>query len=89
MKIQLSEKVYLESDSMQFIIRKYTGHIDEKTQKETYNNLGYFSNFKSALKHIIKMDLLESLKLHDIDDLIKQINEIEKKIDNAILNVKP
>jgi hypothetical protein len=89
MKIQLSEKVFLESDSMQFIIRKYTGHIDEKTQKETYTNLGYFSSFKSALKHIIKMDLLEGLKLHDIDDLIKQINLIEKKIDNAMLQVKP
>jgi hypothetical protein len=88
MKIKLSEKVFLESDSMQFIIRKYTGQIDEKTQKETYNNLGYFSSFKSALKHIIKMDLIED----DIDsfyDVMNTYKRIEKKIDDAVLHVTP
>jgi polyhydroxyalkanoate synthesis regulator protein len=88
MKIQLSEKVFLESDSMQFIIRKYTGRIDEKTQQETYTNLGYFSNFKSALKHIVKMDLLES-DLESFVDVQDRLNAIEKKIDKAILDVKP
>jgi hypothetical protein len=88
MKIQLSEKVFLESDSMQFIIRKYTGHIDEKTQKETYTNLGYFSNFKSALKHIVKMDLLAS-KTVSFTNVLQELTIIEKKIDNAILEVKP
>jgi hypothetical protein len=87
MKIQLSEKVFLESDSMQFIIRKYTGRIDDKGN-ETAVNLGYFSSFKSALKHIIKMDLLncDAKELYDISD---ELITIEKKIDNIITEVRP
>lgn len=89
MKIKLSDKVFLESDSMQFIIRKYTGHIDEKTQKETYNNLSYFSNFKSALKHIIKMDLLDDSNLLNLLDIRWKLDQIEKKIDEVVSEVRP
>jgi hypothetical protein len=88
MKIQLSEKVFLESDSMQFIIKKYTGNIDPKTEKETSVNLGYFSNFKSALKFILKMDLL-SYEITSFSDVIKVVEGVEKKIDNILAEVKP
>lgn len=64
MKVLIEGDLYLESDTMQFIIKEYTGavSVDKKTGKETeiYNTHGYFTSIESACKYLVKMKLMQS-----------------------------
>lgn len=81
MKAQIEGNLYLESDSMQFIIKDYTGavNVDKKTGKETetYNTLGYFSSIESACKFLIKMKLMQS-SAANLQELLQDFNRINQ-----------
>lgn len=82
MKISLGNNMFIESDSMQFMIKKYTGAVD-KEGKEIGTSLGYFSNLNAALKGLIKIRLLASTAT-SIKELQEDLNRIEKEIDELI-----
>lgn len=83
MKIQVEEKLFIESDDLQFIIKKYSGNFDKKTEKETYKTLGYFSTLKQAVKHLIKLQCMEST-VTTFQQLFDELDRIENKFDNLI-----
>ena len=83
MKIQVEDKLFIESDDMQFIIKQYSGKFDKKTEKETYKVLGYFSTLKQAVKHLIKLQCMEST-VNTFQQLFDELDRIENKFDNII-----
>jgi hypothetical protein len=83
MKIQVEDKLFIESDDMQFIIKKYSGNFDKKTEKETYKVLGYFSTLKQAVKHLIKLQCMEST-VTTFQQLFDELDRIENKLDGLI-----
>lgn len=83
MKIQVEDKLFVESDDMQFMVKKYSGNFDKKTGNETYKVLGYFSTLKQAVKHLIKLQCMEST-VETFQQLFDELDRIENKIDSII-----
>lgn len=83
MKVQIEGNIYLESDSMQFILKEYTGavSVDKNTGKETevYNTIGYFTNVQSALMRLLRMKLMSST-VGTLDALLIDMKRIEYEI---------
>ena len=85
MKVQIENNLYLESDSMQFIVKEYyrkknkdgeeTDDIGEKTH-------GYFPNVEFALKHYLKMKIMESTAT-TLGELLGDIRRIREYIEST------
>lgn len=73
--------LFLESDSMQFILREYREQRLDKHGKETQTvlNVGYFTNIVSALNHVIKMKVMQSTA-QTLTELREDIQRIESDI---------
>ena len=86
MKVQIENNLYLESDSMQFIVKEYTGNFttDKKTGKEIeqYKTHGYFPNVEFALKHYLKMKVMESTA-QTLGELLQDIRRIREYIEST------
>lgn len=82
MKIAVGNNTFIESDSRQFIIKKYTGAID-KEGNEISTSLGYYNTLGRAIKGLVKTKLLES-EATTIKELLETLNRIEKEIDELI-----
>ena len=80
MKILVDENTYLESDENQFILKKYTGKFDKKTEKEIFKVLAYCNTLNGALKHLKKIMILES-DAETFQELLQHIKKIDEKID--------
>lgn len=86
MKIQVEDKLFIESDGMQFILKEYSGKTttDKKGNEiEVYKTLGYFSSLKHVVRYLIKKDCLEST-VTTFSQLFNELNRIEKKYDNLL-----
>jgi hypothetical protein len=79
MKVQVEDKLYIESDERQFILKQYTGKFD-KNGSELFKPLGYFGTVNQALKHLVKLNIMKS-NVKTIGELIEEVERIEKKID--------
>jgi hypothetical protein len=82
MKIQIEEKLFIESDDMQFIVKRYSGNFD-KNDKETYKVLGYFGSLKQAVKFLIKKDCMAST-VTTFQQMFVELERIEDKYDKLI-----
>jgi hypothetical protein len=82
MKIHVEDKLYIESDERQFILKESTGKFDEKGN-ELYKNLGYFGTVTQALKHLMKLNIMKS-EAKKISELIVDIERIENKIETLL-----
>lgn len=82
MKISVGNGIYIESDSMQFTIKKYTGTTD-KEGKEIGQALGYYSSLNHTLKGLLKLKVLAS-NATSIKELLEEVKRIEKEIDDLI-----
>lgn len=80
MKVNIENNLYLESDSMQFILKEYNGNED-KHGNPLYKTHGYFPNIKSALKHVMKMKIMNSTASNLIE-LREDIARIESMINS-------
>lgn len=78
MKVNIENNLYLESDSMQFILKEYNGNED-KHGNPLYKTHGYFPNIKSALKHVMKMKIMNSTAANLVE-LRSDIGKIERII---------
>lgn len=79
--IDKRQKLYLESDGTQFILKKYTGKQDNKGS-DIFTTLGYFGSIDQAIKMIYHTKIHQSnatnLKelLEDHKRIIKEVKEL-------------
>lgn len=71
------QKIFIESDSMQYILRKYE---EDKEGELKARSLGYFRGLPGALKFVLNMKIKESTA-NEIKELIKELQRIEKEIE--------
>lgn len=74
---EVKGKLYLESDSLNFMIREYNGSVNEKGV-EAYKNHGYFSSVVFALNYLIEFNVKKSTAqtLTELRNDIKKIESI-------------
>lgn len=82
MKIQVEDSLFIESDGMQFILKKYSGSQD-KNGNDVYKALGYFGKLEAAMDKIIKLKLMES-NATTLKDLIQDLRRIEREVKTLI-----
>lgn len=82
MKVKIEGNVYLESDSLQFIIKEYNGNMD-KHGRELYKVHGYFSTTNSAIKYLLKMKIMASTQ-HTLEKLLIELERVEQSILSSI-----
>ena len=71
-------QLYLESDSMQFILRQYwIGKDKDGAPKESSKTLGYYPSISSVLNHAFKMRIMES-QATTIAELKKDFDELSE-----------
>ena len=81
-KGEVKGKLYLESDSMQFIIKEYTGKVSDKGV-ELYNTLGFYGSLEGAVKGLIKFRLLNSTA-ETLEQLVADVRRLKADIEKAI-----
>ena len=82
MKVQIEGNLYLESDGMQFIIKRYIGSKD-KNGNDLYNTLGYFSSLEHAIKHLIKLKVMESTA-QTLKELLEDVKRIKSDVESMV-----
>ncbi|GIP55926.1 hypothetical protein [Paenibacillus vini] len=82
MKVQIEGQLYLESDERQFVIKQYNGKVDDKG-KELFQAKGYFSSIEGAIKHLVKMKLMESTST-TLGELLREIESIKGYIESKV-----
>jgi hypothetical protein len=83
MKIQVEDKLFIESDGMQFILKKYNGQFDKKTGNELFKSLGYFATLQQAVKFLVRKKVMES-EATTVQELLHELERIEKEIETLI-----
>lgn len=71
-------KMFIESDSMQFMVNVYSGLLDSKGN-EKYKTLGYFPSVDYCLKFIVKQKVMQSTA-----ETLVQLLEDFKRIESFI-----
>jgi hypothetical protein len=82
MKIKVEDNLYIESDHLQFYIRKYNGKTDNKG-REIYNVLGYFSSLNQAIKYLVKHKVMKS-DATTVQELLDDLKRIENRINELV-----
>lgn len=82
MKVHVGDNLFIESDELQFIIRKYSGKND-KNDRPIYTNLGYFSSLSAAIQRLVKIKVMES-EATTIGELLTDLERIEREINEMI-----
>lgn len=86
MKIKIDDKTYIESDGMQFVIRKYTGktYVDKQgNEREGFNTLGYYGTIEQLMNGLIKRKILQS-KATTFKGLSEDIQKVREEITQLI-----
>lgn len=73
---EVKGKIFIESDSMQFIIKIYNGKIDGKGN-EVYDNKGFYTTPTGALRAVIRMKVHESTAT-TLKELVTDMRRIEQ-----------
>lgn len=82
MKVQIEENLYLESDGLQFILKEYSGKADN-LGRPLYKVHGYFSRPTHAVKHLIKMKVMDSTA-QTLSELCQDVLRIEQYIESKL-----
>ena len=85
MKIHIENNLYLESDGMQFVLRKYSGKkgMNRGREVDLFTTVGYFSNVASAINHIAKMKIMQS-QAETFQELLNEMKEIRNYIESTV-----
>jgi hypothetical protein len=85
MKVQIEGNLYLESDGLEFTIKKYgnpyTNNKGELIEPSTTS--GHFSNVHSAIKYLVKMKIMESTAT-DLKGLLESVEGIREYIEERV-----
>lgn len=82
MKVQIEGNFYIESDSMQFIIREYTGNLD-KHGEPTFKTIGYFPSVKDCLNRFLRLKVSQSTAT-TLTELVEDVRRIEQYIERVM-----
>lgn len=83
MKIQIKDRVYLESDEMQFVIKRYNEKPNEKTGELGSAIMGYYPKVEQALNAIVNM-LIRQSDATTFEQLVADVAEIRALIASKI-----
>ncbi|WP_371318221.1 DUF5405 family protein [Paenibacillus elgii] len=81
-KVKIENNLYIESDSLQFIIKEYTGTKNVKGA-DKYITHGYFASLGQAVKHLVKMKVDQSTAT-TLCELVQDMKRIEEYIHSKI-----
>ena len=76
-------KMFIESDSMQYMINIYSGKVNDKGVEAYTNKGGYHATLQQAVKVIMRMKINESTAT-TLSELIQDIKRIETYIESKI-----
>jgi hypothetical protein len=82
LKVHIEGNLYLESDDLQFVIKEYTGAKD-KTGRELYRALGYFTDIRSAIRFLLKKKIMQSTA-STLSELLQDVERIHRDINTRI-----
>jgi hypothetical protein len=85
MKVHIEDNIYLESDSNQYVVKKYSGRVDKKG-KPHYTVLGYYTSLKQVILGLLKLKTKES-NATNLEELRKDILRFEKEIHDKLGDV--
>lgn len=84
MKVKIDDKLYLESDEYQYILKQYTGKYSLRNEGkeneklvENYKILGYYGTVTQALDALVSREIKASTA-SDLKELRKDIQAISK-----------
>lgn len=90
MKVKIDDKLYLESDEHQYILKKYTGTYtiknkgkDDEYQTENFRVLGYFATVTGAVNKLIS-DEIKGSNATDLKELRQDIWKIKNWFENQL-----
>lgn len=82
MKIKVDENTYVESDGMQFIVKRYSGKTytnKDGKEHENYRVLGYYGTIEQLMNGLINKKTLES-KATTFKELLQEMHNIKSEI---------
>jgi hypothetical protein len=71
---KIEKDIYLESDEMNFTLKRYAGKFDDKG-REIGETLGFFSNIDSALRFMLKRKIKDSAA-KNLSELLAELQKI-------------
>ena len=83
--MDIGHKFKIESDSLNITLSKR--RVSEKTHKEYWQSIGYFSRFGNALKSLIDLEVRET-HLEDLRVVCEKQDELYKLIDSLGISSK-
>jgi hypothetical protein len=85
MKVQIEDNLYLESDGMGFMIKKYgTPYTNKKGELiEPSSTEGNYTSVQSAMRGLVKMKVMESTAT-TLNELIESVDGIKKWIQEKV-----
>lgn len=84
MKIQIDNKYQISSDSMNYILQEKKQTVSNEGEEKSYVvNVGYYSTITNALQGYKELQIRNS-DVTTIDELMKLIKELDKKIETLL-----
>jgi hypothetical protein len=80
---EVKGKMYIESDSMNYMINVYNGKFNDKGVEGYTNKSGYHTSLANVVKALVKMKIHESTA-STLSELLQDIERIESYIDSKI-----
>jgi hypothetical protein len=82
-KVQIENNFYLESDSMQFIIKEYVGRTD-KEGRDVTNTLGYFGTVQGALDYFYLKRKVKESTATNLVELLADIKALKELLNQTL-----
>lgn len=82
MRIHVEGNIYITSDKHNFIVEEETTKQDGSGKGKTIVH-GYFSDLRSAIKHLVKMKLRQSTAT-TLQELVRDVQRIEEYIHSQL-----
>jgi len=82
LKVEIEEKLFIESDGIGFQVKRYNGTFN-KEGKENSTIIGHYSNVRGCLIGILKMKTMESTATK-LTELVEEIDNQRKYIESRL-----
>lgn len=89
MRIHVERKLYIVSDTNQYILREYTGRFvkkkDSDEEEEVYKVHGYYTSIEQALRKVMQLKIHESTA-ETLGDLLQEVKGYKEYL-SSLVNV--
>lgn len=91
--VKVIDDWFLESDSYNYVLKKYTSTTQDKEGNPVMNfsNITFHNDVTSALKFLMKIYQREKLKeklYSSLEDYLKELDRINKDFERILINIK-